>query len=71
VRAVSEKYVVIVFRVSNYFFDLINEFCRARGMSYAELFERAIEYLCEKYLGEEEIKEEGGDGYGKEFKNGG
>ena len=47
---------VIVFRVSRWFLEKINEYCKTEGISYAELFERAIEHLCKKYLEEENVK---------------
>jgi hypothetical protein len=52
---------VIVFRVSDWFFERINEYCKREGVSYAELFSRAIEYLCSKYL-EEGVVDEGEEG---------
>jgi predicted DNA binding CopG/RHH family protein len=51
---------IIVFRVSNWFLERINKFCRKEGISYKELFERAIDLLCKKYL--EDSDEEGKDG---------
>jgi len=41
---------IIVFRVSRWFLERINNYCREEGISYAELFERAINLLCKKYL---------------------
>jgi hypothetical protein len=41
---------LVVFRVSDWFCDRINEYCKERGVSYAGLFNKAIERLCEKYL---------------------
>jgi hypothetical protein len=49
---------VIVFRVSDWFFERINEYCKREGVSYAELFRRAVEYLCRRYL-EEGVEDEG------------
>jgi hypothetical protein len=62
----SEK--VVVFRVSNWFFDRINEYCKAEGISYVELFSRAIKRLREKYLEEEVSHDERAD-RGKEDRN--
>ena len=53
---------IIVFRVSNWFLEQINEFCRKEGISYKELFERAIDLLCKKYLGEGNEKGEDSGG---------
>jgi hypothetical protein len=41
---------IIVFRVSSWFLERINEYCKSEGISYRELFERAIDFLCQKYL---------------------
>jgi len=43
------KKPVVVFRVSNWFLDRINEYCRSQGLTYAELINRAIAHLCQKY----------------------
>jgi hypothetical protein len=48
---------VIVFRVSNWFLGKINEYCQSEKISYAELFSRAINHLCKKYLVEEDYAE--------------
>jgi hypothetical protein len=44
---------VIIFRVSNWFLDQINEYCKEERITYAELLNRAIVHLCRKYLGED------------------
>jgi hypothetical protein len=43
-------YKVIVFRVSRDFLGQINRFCEEEKITYSDLFHKAIEYLCEKYL---------------------
>ncbi len=43
---------IIVFRISRYFLDRINEYCKEEKITYTELFNRAVEHLCKKYLGE-------------------
>jgi len=43
---------VVIFRVSNWFLDRINEYCKEEGLTYTELLNRAIIHLCKKYLGE-------------------
>ena len=43
---------VIVFRVSKWFLEQINEYCKEKKITYTELFNHAIKILCEKYLGE-------------------
>ena len=58
---------IIVFRISHWFLERINEYCRREGISYKELFERAIDFLCQKYLVEEgngETKSNGGQDRG-------
>jgi hypothetical protein len=47
-RKMSHK--VIVFRVSREFLGQINRFCEEEKITYSELFHKAIEYLCKKYL---------------------
>jgi metal-responsive CopG/Arc/MetJ family transcriptional regulator len=51
-------YRVIVFRVSREFLSEINEFCKREKISYSELFHKAIEHLCKKYLGGDNEKRE-------------
>jgi hypothetical protein len=41
---------VIIFRVSKWFFNKINEFCKNENISYTVLFKRAIKHLENKYL---------------------
>jgi hypothetical protein len=48
---------VVVFRVSSWFLRKINEYCQSEKISYAELFSRAINHLCQKYLVEEDYAE--------------
>jgi hypothetical protein len=43
---------IIVFRVSNWFLEKINEYCKEERITYSELLNRAIVHLCKKYLGE-------------------
>lgn len=49
---------VIVFRVSRWFLERINSYCKEEGITYAELFERAIKLLCKKYLEVEDAETE-------------
>ena len=50
------SYRIIVFRVSREFLSQINDFCEREKISYSELFHKAIEHLCKKYLEEENVK---------------
>jgi hypothetical protein len=59
---------IIVFRISNWFLEQINEFCRKEEISYKELFERAIDLLCKKYL--EDSNEKGKDSGGADRDSG-
>jgi hypothetical protein len=43
---------IIVFRVSKWFLEQINEYCKEEGVTYTELLNRTIKHLCKKYLGE-------------------
>jgi hypothetical protein len=47
---------VVVFRVSDWFFERINEYCKRERISYAKLFNKAMEHLCEKYLSGEDYE---------------
>jgi hypothetical protein len=49
---------IIVFRVSKEFLKQINNYCEQEQISYSELFNRAIEHLCKKYLGGDNEKRE-------------
>jgi hypothetical protein len=40
---------VIIFRVSKWFLNKINEFCKNENLSYSELFKRAVKHLENKY----------------------
>ncbi|MCI4463757.1 MAG: hypothetical protein JHC30_06275 [Caldisericum sp.] len=44
---------VIIFRVSKWFLERINDYCKEEQLSYTELLNRAIVHLCRKYLGED------------------
>ena len=48
---------VVVFRVSEWFLEKINEYCEKERISYAKLFNKAMEHLCEKYLSGEDYEE--------------
>jgi len=47
---------VVIFRVSNWFLDRINEYCKEEKITYTELLNRSIIHLCKKYLGEDYAK---------------
>jgi hypothetical protein len=51
---------IIVFRVSKEFLSQINDYCSKEKISYSELFDRAIDHLCKKYLEGEYERENGG-----------
>jgi len=53
-------YRIIVFRLSREFLSQINEYCEREKISYSELFDRAIDHLCKKYLEEKDERKNSG-----------
>jgi|GEM_PF-5156107 len=51
---------LVIFRVSNWFLERINEYCKEEKITYTELLNRAIIHLCKKYLGEDYAKRKDG-----------